>query len=205
MLQRFYSRLLKLDPAALCDANRNLRLGAITCLSPRLRPYHKLDQGTRLLGEASTVRCAEGDVHAIIQAIREPLPKGACLVIQGGPNLAYAGELFTSECVRLGLSGLVICGGIRDIAQVREVGLPVYAAFNTPASGTNEKSGELEVELQLEEGKVGPKDIVVGDDDGVVVIDVKSQGLEELIAEAERIKEAETAAFARIQAGMSLS
>ena len=204
MLQRFHARLIKLDPAALCDASRNLGIRAVTCLSPRLRPFHKVDQGIRLLGEASTVRCATGDVQGVLQAIRTDLPHSTCLVVQGCPHLAYAGELFTAECKRLGLSGLVVSGGVRDLSQMRTTGLPVYAAFSTPASGTNEKPGELGVALEFEEGKVEPGDIVLGDDDGVVVVDAKADRLEELITEAERLKGAEVAAYARIEAGAFL-
>lgn len=103
----------------------------------------------------------------------EHLPPGTILVMdaQGSPNHHYAGDNVGSYAKRRGLKGVVIFGGGRDIAGWREAGMPLYCT----GLATQDKPASMKVigcQIPVEIGgvPVKPGDIIVGDEDGIVVV-----------------------------------
>ena len=100
-------------------------------------------------------------------------PAGAVVVLATGCFLEAAvwGELLTTRMIARGGTGMVTDGGVRDLAQIRQLGAPAYAAAVTP----RDSMGRLLVtgfgEPVLCGGvAVSPGDLVRGDEDGVVVV-----------------------------------
>lgn len=136
--------------------------GRIQALAPTMRAC----------GPAFTIEVRPGDnlmIHAAM-AIAKP---GDVLVIDGKGDLASAlmGEIMCQQCVALGIAGVVIDGAVRDSVALRELGLPVYAAGLNPNGPTKFIPGRINHPISIGGVSVNPGDLVVGDADGVTVIE----------------------------------
>jgi regulator of RNase E activity RraA len=81
------------------------------------------------------------------------------------------GEIMCQQCVALGIVGVVIDGAVRDSVALRELGLPVYAAGLNPNGPTKFIPGRINHPISIGGVSVNPGDLVVGDADGVTVIE----------------------------------
>ncbi len=192
-LTELITRLRGVDPAAIADADKSIRV-----IAPEIRPVRL---GLTLLGPAYTVRCTN-DFFAIIAALDDARPGDVLVVDTQGSTCAVVGELFSLEAARMGLGGIVIDGACRDVSTIRTLDLPVYARSITPVSGTVNTLGERQVAITCGGVAVNPGDILFGDDDGIIV--ATAAELEQLLAAAEGIKQTENAVIECLQAGQSL-
>ena len=126
----------------------------------------------KFAGPALTVEVRPGDnlmIHAAM-AIAKP---GDVIVVDGKGDLSSAlmGEIMCQQCVALGVIGVVIDGAVRDSEALRELGLPVYAAGLNPNGPTKFVPGRLNHPISIGGVTVRAGDLVVGDADGVTVIE----------------------------------
>jgi RraA family protein len=191
--KELFERLSRVDPAALADANKQIRV-----MSPDIRP---IQSGVQLLGKAYTVRCFE-DFLAVIAALEDAEPGDILVIDTQDSRAAVVGELFSMEAARRGLGGIVIDGACRDVSTIRGLAMPVYARAVTPVSGTIKALGERQVSVVCGGVKVDPGDIVFGDDDGIIV--ARMSELVELLPRAEEIKRLEQAVLEKLADGTSL-
>ena len=138
-------------------------------LSGRIAP---LAPTMKFAGPALTVEVRPGDnlmIHAAM-AIAKP---GDVIVVDGKGDLSSAlmGEIMCQQCVALGVIGVVIDGAVRDSEALRELGLPVYAAGLNPNGPTKFVPGRLNHPISIGGVTVRAGDLVVGDADGVTVIE----------------------------------
>jgi len=189
-------RLLALRPALLSDA-----LGKAGAMDHDMRCW---SANWRMAGPAVTLRVHTADILMVGKALSE-CPKGCVLVIdgQGELNTALWGAI-TTECARRkGVEGVVIDGAIRDVAQIRRDKLPVFARAVVPNAGGAEYRGEIGVAIQCAGAVVGPGDLIVSDEDGVVV--VPADRLEATVALAERLRKVEIKIQRQVQGGKDLA
>ena len=143
---------------------------------------HPIVPGTRLLGLARTLRFIAtrpdlaashgGGFNAHKQAI-DSLRAGEVLVMEarGLPITGTIGDILALRARVLGAAGVVSDGGVRDVAAVAEIGLPVFAAGAHPAVfGRRHIPWEVDAVITCGGTAVQPGDVIVGDDDGVIVI-----------------------------------
>jgi 4-hydroxy-4-methyl-2-oxoglutarate aldolase len=126
----------------------------------------------RFAGPALTVEVRPGDnlmIHAAM-ALAKP---GDVIVVDGKGDLSSAlmGEIMSQQCVALGIAAVVIDGAVRDGEAIRELGFPMYAAGLNPNGPTKSVPGRLNHPVSIGGVTVHPGDLVVGDADGVTVIE----------------------------------
>lgn len=126
----------------------------------------------RFAGTALTVEVRPGDnlmIHAAL-AIARP---GDVLVIDGKGDLGSAlmGEIMSHQCMALGVAAVVMDGAVRDSEAIRAMGFPMFAAGLNPNGPTKCVPGRLNHPVSIGGVSVSPGDLVVGDADGVTVIE----------------------------------
>ncbi|UUZ65452.1 RraA family protein [Polaromonas sp. P1-6] len=178
--------------AILADVNG--RRGA---LHGRIRPVHPR---MTLAGSALTVEVRPGDnlmIHAAI-AIAKP---GDVLVIDGKGDLTAAlmGTIMMTACEQLGLAGVVIDGAVRDTQEIEAMGFPVFAAGSNPNGPTKNVPGRIGHAVSVGGVTVHPGDFVIGDADGVVVIE--RERITALLADAAKKVADESARIEAIKKG----
>jgi regulator of RNase E activity RraA len=159
--------------------------------------------GTKMVGPART-SYSPGAVEAAIHAIAACQP-GEVIVIAGGGGDAHAslGGIMAMDAERHGAAGCLIDGAIRDTAEIRDSGFPIYARASTPHGAGVDPDGTINGPVDVAGVRVNPGDVVVGDDDGVVVI--PRADLDQVIADAEAKGEKEAGWVAGLKAGQSLA
>jgi 4-hydroxy-4-methyl-2-oxoglutarate aldolase len=145
----------------------------------------------RVAGPAFTVRCPPGDNLMLHAAIYRAAP-GSVIVVQAGDvNYALAGGNVCAVAQRRGIAGFVIDGVVRDLAEVRELGFPVFARGVIPVPGIKAAVAPLNAEVRCGGVIVRAGDIVVADEEGVAVAPADRR---EQMLRAARAKMAEEAA-----------
>lgn len=114
------------------------------------------------------------------------------IVIQDGADVAAIGGLMGTAAKARGMAGMVIDGGVRDIAELRDLRLPTYASSVTPSTAVGRFASVSRNEPVTCGGVlVRPGDIVVAGEDGVVI--VPQEKAEEVLKRAQEIDKTETA------------
>ena len=186
------ARAAELQPAILADV-----AGRRGALSGRIRPLHA---SMKLAGTAFTVEVRPGDnlmIHAAI-ALAQP---GDVLVIDGKGDLSSAlmGTIMMTACQKLGLAGVVMDGAARDSIEIIEMNYPVFAAGTNPNGPTKNVPGRIGHPVSVGGVTVNPGDFIIGDNDGVVV--VEREKIEGLLPAAEKKVRDEAARIEAIKGG----
>lgn len=169
-----------------------------TVLADVLGGAHVMDIGIRALwspmprvaGPAFTVTCAPGDNLMLHAAIYRAAPGSVLVVAAGDQDYAVAGGNVCAVAQRRGIAAFVVDGVIRDLAEVREAGFPVFARGVVPVAGIKAATAPLNEPVRCGGVLVRAGDVVVGDDDGVLVVPAErrdqalSDGSAKLAAEA---------------------
>jgi 4-hydroxy-4-methyl-2-oxoglutarate aldolase len=143
-------------------------IGRTGYLGPRIRP---IQDGTRISGSVVTAVCWPGDNLMIHAAVEQCQPGDIVVVTTTSPcSDGGFGELLATSLAAHGVRGLVTTAGVRDVAELRAMGFPVWTA-NVSAQGTvKETVGAVNVPISIDGTVVSPGDVLVADDDGVVCV-----------------------------------
>ena len=162
-----------------------------------LRPFHG---AARLVGSAFTVKTRPGDNLWIHKALDAAAP-GDVLVIDGSVVIerALVGELMCSFAASRGIAGVVVNGAVRDIAYFRSSGFPCFAVGNTHRGPFRDGPGRLQVPVSIGGEVVSPGDLIVGDEDGIVVLPASEAA--EILTRSQALAAKEEGDRAAIHAG----
>ena len=115
-------------------------------------------------------------------------------------SLAMRPVRVATAAFQAGLAGIVIDGGIRDIQQLKEKAYPIFARFVTPAVGGKDGPGEFGYPISCGGVPVHPGDLIVGDENGVVVI--PPADAEKVLADGRKKRSYEETRMAEIKRGV---
>jgi 4-hydroxy-4-methyl-2-oxoglutarate aldolase len=180
-----------------------LALGSATLGESGGKPMHPRIgaawPGAATAGPAYAVRCAPADNLAIHAAVVEAPPGSVLVVATDLPERGYWGEVLTTAAEARGIRGLVIDGGVRDVAALEAHRFPVFSAVIALQGAVKLSGGEIGGVVWAGDVDVGTGDWVVGDRDGVTVI-VREE-LQSTIERGRARADKETVMFARLREG----
>lgn len=137
-------------------------------LPAAIRP---LAPGMRLCGPALTVSCLPGDNLMLHAAVAAASPGDILVATVGGEwDRGYWGEILAVGGRARGVAGLVLDGCVRDAGPLRALGFPVFCRGLSIRGTTKVGAGSIRRPLAVGEVTVHPGDLVLGDEDGVVVV-----------------------------------
>jgi 4-hydroxy-4-methyl-2-oxoglutarate aldolase len=144
-------------------------LGKHGCMTPDVKPVWS---GASLCGPAITCLGADWRIRSMAADLAEP---GDVIVLAPGgvTECACFGDMTATCWQSKGIEGVVIDGASRDVARLRALGFPVFAREVTPRNyhyPAGLDHGAINVPVVCGGVLVEPGDIVIGDDDGVVVV-----------------------------------
>lgn len=171
----------------------------------------KSDQ--RMFGYAHTLRYVPlredlqstlGGMESAQRVAVESLENEEVLVIdaRGEPDAGTIGDIFTMRALALGSTGIVTDGALRDTPAIRKLAIPVYHRSSHAATlGRLHLPLESQTIIACAGVTVVPGDVLVGDDEGVVIVPIE---IAEDVARDSFVQEQEeTWAFERVAAGES--
>lgn len=202
----------RVPTAILADALEVLGLPD-AAMTPAIRAL----AGSRIAGRARTLLkvplppnagqadVAPGKGGIIYDLIDNCLP-GQVLVLATGDSRRSAnfGGNMAEQAARLGMAGVVTDGGLRDIADLRRLGLAGFAAMASPMSSRG-KLAFVAADVPVTCGGVWvrPGDYVVGDEDGVIV--VPAERIDDILDACEKLEAKDALIRADLEAGISLA
>lgn len=137
----------------------------------------------RVAGPAYPVRCDRGD-NLMLHAALHRAPAGAIVVVEAGDrDYAVSGGNVCAWAQKRGIAAFVVDGVIRDLAEVRERGFPVFARGVVPIPGDKRRAGVLNGPVLCGGVRVAPGDVVVADEEGIVVVPLGR--IQEILSAAE--------------------
>lgn len=170
------------------------RRGALHGRIQALRPHMKV------AGTAFTVEVRPGD-NLMIHAAMSLAKPGDVLVVdgKGDRTSALMGTIMMTACQKLGIAGVVVDGAVRDSLEIEEMDFPVFSVGTNPNGPTKLVPGRIGHPVTVGGVTVHPGDFILGDADGVVV--VERDRIESLLPLAARKVKDEAARIAAIQQG----
>lgn len=202
-LTKLRDRLLALDTASLSDAMDSLYIaGGLQGIKPQV-------SNMKIAGPAFTVQyeAYEPEKNTFMNAGNyiDEVPEGAIVVVdnQGRTDCTIWGNILTTRALQQKISGTVIHGSVRDIADIRKMNYPLYACNVYMVSGKNRaRVRAKQCELTIHGVKIAPDDWIVGDDNGVLAI--PRERLMEVILRAENVEKTEQRILGTIKEGKKL-
>ena len=127
--------------------------------------------GSFVVGSALTVFSRPGDNLMLHKAVSMAQPSDILVVTCGGfQEAGIWGEIITVAAKERGIVGIVTDGTIRDTMPIRDLDFPMFSRGMSMKGTTKMTPGTINNPITVCGVTVNPGDIVLGDNDGVVVV-----------------------------------
>jgi 4-hydroxy-4-methyl-2-oxoglutarate aldolase len=158
-----YAALARLGVATVHEAAG--RIGIIDVELTQVVP------GSRVAGPARIARCVPGDNTMVHAAVAQAVPGDVLVLTSAEPApVALVGELLATQAHVRGVAGMLVDGAVRDLDELTELGLPIWARYVRAQGATKGEVGQLDVRVLIGGSEINPGDLVVLDCDGAVAV-----------------------------------
>jgi 4-hydroxy-4-methyl-2-oxoglutarate aldolase len=156
--------------------------------------------GSRAAGPARTVRCGQGDNLMVHAAVAEARPGEVLVLTMPDPEpVALVGELLATQAKKRGVAAILVDAAVRDLEELRELGLPIWARYVRVRGAEKSAVGEIGEPVDVGDATIRQGDVVVLDADGAVV--VEQERVEQVLAAARERAEREREKRAKLRGG----
>jgi len=163
-------------------------------------PLVQIVPGSRVAGRARTALCANGDNLMVHAAVAHAEAGDVLVLTMPEPTpVAMVGDLLATQALGQGVVGMLVDGAVRDVEELRELGLPIWTRFVRAQGAAKDRVGELDVPVVVGGARIERGDVIVLDADGAVV--VEAGRLDEVVTAAAEREAREHELRARYAAG----
>jgi 4-hydroxy-4-methyl-2-oxoglutarate aldolase len=135
-------------------------------------PLIQVVPGSRAAGAARTVRCGQDDNLMVHAAVAEAEPGEVLVLTMPEPRpVALVGELLATQAKVAGVSALLVDAAVRDLDELRAVGLPIWARYVRVTGAEKQAPGVIGDPVEVAGATIRQGDAVVLDADGAVVVE----------------------------------
>jgi 4-hydroxy-4-methyl-2-oxoglutarate aldolase len=161
-----YAELARLGTATVHEAAGHARVVDV--------PLIQVVPGSRAAGPARTVRCGQDDNLMVHAAVAEAAPGEVLVLTMPEPRpVALVGELLATQAKAAGVAGLLVDAAVRDLEQLRAVGLPIWARYVRVTGAKKRVPGVIGEPVEVAGATIRQGDVVVLDADGAVVVELE--------------------------------
>ena len=147
-------------------------------------PLLQVVPGTRVAGRARTALCGNGDNLMVHAAVARAEPGDVLVLTMPDPMpVALIGDLLATQALDQGVAAMLVDGAVRDLDELRELGLPIWTRFVRAQGATKEHVGALDTRVAVGGAEIDPGDVIVLDADGAVV--VKADRFDDVVSAAQ--------------------
>jgi 4-hydroxy-4-methyl-2-oxoglutarate aldolase len=155
---------------------------------------------SRAAGPARTVRCGQDDNLMVHAAVAEAEPGEVLVLTMPEPRpIALVGDLLATQMKGRGVVALLVDAAVRDVEELRELGLPVWAHWVRVRGADKKVPGTIGEPVEVGGATIRQGDVVVLDADGVAI--VERERVDEVLAAARDRAAREVDKRAKLQAG----
>jgi 4-hydroxy-4-methyl-2-oxoglutarate aldolase len=163
-------------------------------------PLIQVVPGSRAAGPARTVRCGQDDNLMVHAAVAEAAPGEVLVLTMPEPMpVALVGELLATQAKVAGVAALLVDAAVRDLEELREVGLPIWARYVRVRGAEKHVPGMIGEPVDVAGARIRQGDIVVLDADGAVV--VEQERVDEVLRAGREREEREREKRVKLEAG----
>jgi 4-hydroxy-4-methyl-2-oxoglutarate aldolase len=161
---------------------------------------HRIVPGSRAAGPARPVLCGQGDNLMVHAAIAHARPGDVLVLTMPDPfPVALVGDLLATQALEQGVAALLVDGSVRDVEDLVDLGLPVWARWIRVRGAAKDTPGTLDEPVTVGGQRIAAGDIVVLDADGGAV--VAQARIEEVVEASLEREERERVKRGTLQAG----
>jgi 4-hydroxy-4-methyl-2-oxoglutarate aldolase len=158
------TELARLGTATVHEAAGRARVVAV--------PLIQVVPGSRAAGAARTVRCGQDDNLMVHAAVAEAEPGEVLVLTMPEPRpVALVGELLATQAKVAGVAALLVDAAVRDLDELRAVGLPIWARYVRVTGAEKQAPGVIGEPVEVAGATIRQGDVVVLDADGAVVVE----------------------------------
>jgi 4-hydroxy-4-methyl-2-oxoglutarate aldolase len=163
-------------------------------------PLTQVVPGSRAAGPARIAMCGQSD-NLMVHAAMSRLQPGEVLVLtMPDPEpVALVGDLLATQAKARGAAAVLVDGAVRDVEELAELGLPIWARWVRVHGADKNVVGSLDEPVSVGGAKIRPGDVVVLDADGAAV--VEAERVDEVLAASLAREEKERVKREQLQAG----
>ena len=161
---------------------------------------HRIVPGSRAAGPARPILCGQADNLMVHAAIAHANPGDVLVLTMPVPRpVALVGDLLATQAKAHGVAGLLIDGSVRDVEELVEIGLPIWARWIRVRGAGKDVPGTIDEPVIVGGARIAAGDTVVLDADGAAV--VAQERVDEVLEAAQAREEKERVKRAKLQAG----